>query len=44
MKALIQRRGTLIFRDGRLERACLTLTGARILAWRLRRVDPRGRP
>lgn len=34
---MITRRGTLIFVDGRLEHACLTLTGARILAWRLRR-------
>jgi hypothetical protein len=37
----IHRRGVLIYRGGRLERACLTLTGARILAWRLRRQERR---
>lgn len=36
---MIQRRGTLIFIDGRLEHACLTLCGARFLAWRLRRAQ-----
>lgn len=41
MTPSIQRRGTLIFRDGKLWRACLTLTGAKILAWRLRRTHGR---
>lgn len=39
----IQRRGVLIYRNGRVHRACLTLTGARILAWRLRRQEKRAR-
>jgi hypothetical protein len=38
---MIHRRGTLIYRGNALERACLTLTGARFLAWRLRRQERR---
>lgn len=32
-----KRRGTLVFKDGKLYRACLTITGAKWLHWRLRR-------
>jgi hypothetical protein len=32
-----ERRGPLIYRDGKLWRVCLSITGARLLTWRARR-------
>lgn len=36
-KVIYSRRGPMIFRDGQPHFFCLTITGARIKLWRLRR-------